>query len=178
MKKTGIVRIVAGACLLLAFSLHANAQLFGIDEEDKQDEKEWKVELPPFPEEANLLSFYVSPIQTQQFAIDEASLAVGTHEVRYTLVATSSSGAKNISYEGIRCNGGKYRRYAIGRSDSTWYLSHRDEWLDIQYREANRPQASLVLNFFCQDKSIAGAPKDILFRMRNNRSLQGVKYGF
>ena len=177
--KTGIFRIATGVCLLLSFCLclPASAQLFGKDDEDDTVKKEWEVELPPFPEEANLLFFYVSPIQTQKFAIDETSLVVGESEIRYTLVAISPSGVKNITYEGMQCNGGKYRRYAFGRFDNTWSLSRRDEWRDIHFLDANRPQASLALNFFCQGKSIAGAPKDMLFKIRHNRSLQEDKWG-
>ena len=178
-EKTGIFRIGAGLCLLLALclSLDANAQLFGKEEEDSTEKKEWKVELPPFPEEANLLSFYVSPIQTQKFEIDETSLVIGTNEIRYTLVATSPSGVKNITYEGLQCDGGNFRRYAFGRHDNTWSMSRRDEWRPIHFLDANRPQASLALNFFCKGKSSAGPVKDMLFRIRYNRSLQDETWG-
>ncbi len=146
------------------------------EEEDFKPKKEWKVEFPTYPKEEDLLPFYVSPIQTQKFFIDTKSLAVGEEEVRYTLVGISSGGAKNITYEGIKCDGGYYRRYAIGRYDNTWSPSRYSEWKDIHFQDANRPQASLVLDYFCEGKTIAGKPEQMLYRIRHNRSLQGEKY--
>ncbi len=145
-------------------------------EEDDTPKKEWKVEFPAFPVEENLLPFYVSPIQTQKFFIDEKSLAIGEEEIRYTLVGISSAGAKNITYEGIKCDGGLYRRYAMGRYDGVWVPSRNTEWQDIHFQDANRPQAALVLNYFCQGPGIAAQPDRILFRIRYDRSLQGDRY--
>jgi hypothetical protein len=174
-KKIGLK---AGALLFftLCFYQHANAQLFNNEEVDAV-KKEWEVTLPAFPEDENLLAFYVSPIQTQKFAVDEKSLAADATEIRYTLVGISSSGVKNITYEGIQCNGGLFRRYAIGRHDGTWALSRHDDWKTVHFLDANRPQASLILNYFCQNKTIAGTPEAMLFRIRHKRSLQEGKYG-
>lgn len=148
----------------------------GMEEEDDRPQKEWKVEFPAFPKDEDLLPFYVSPIQTQKFAIDEKSLSVGKDEIRYTLVGTSPAGARNITYEGIKCDGGMMRRYAMGRYDGTWASSRQDAWKDIHFQDANRPQAALALNYFCQGRGIAGKPEEMIFRIRYNRSLQGDKY--
>jgi hypothetical protein len=43
--------------------------------------------------------------------------------VRYVLVARSPSGVENVSYEGLRCAGVEFRRYAFGRPDATWHAS-------------------------------------------------------
>lgn len=145
-------------------------------EEENKPKKEMSLVLPAFPKDEDLLPFYVSPIQTQKFTIDEKSLLVGEDEIRYTLVGTSSAGAKNITYEGIKCDSGMMRRYAIGRYDGTWTLSKHDEWKDIHFRDANRPQAALVLNYFCQGKAIASKRDQMIFRIRHNRSLQTDKY--
>ncbi|MCM1129722.1 MAG: CNP1-like family protein [Oxalobacter formigenes] len=149
----------------------------GMEEEDEvKPKKEWKVEFPAFPQEADLLPFYVSPIQTQKFFIDAKSLAVGEDEIRYTLVGISSGGAKNITYEGLKCDGGLYRRYAMGRYDGVWSPSRRTEWQDIHFQDANRPQASLALDYFCTGRAIASDAEQMLFRIRYDRSLQGGKY--
>lgn len=172
--------------VLLCFGLNVFAddippmqgtRYLGMDEEEeKLEKKEWKVVFPAFPKEEDLLPFYVSPIQTQKFFIDPKSLAVGEDEVRYTLVGISSGGAKNITYEGLKCDGGFYRRYAIGHYNGTWATSRRSEWRDIHFQDANRPQASLALDYFCEGKTIAGNPEKMLFRIKHNRSLQGDKY--
>lgn len=186
MKKDTITGFKLGVFLLFsAFCLNTIAQPVPMsgtrykgmeDEEEEKPKKEWKVEYPAFPKEEELLPFYVSPIQTQQFFIDEKSLVVGEDEIRYTLVGISSGGAKNITYEGIKCDGGLYRRYAMGTFDGKWSASRQSEWKDIQFQAANRPQAELVLNYFCQGRGIAGRADQMIFRIRYSRSLQGEKY--
>jgi hypothetical protein len=146
------------------------------DGEEEKPKKEWAVEFPAFPKDENLLFFYVSPIQTQKFAIDEKSLIVGENEIRYTLVGVSSGGAKNITYEGLKCDGGFYRRYAMGRYDGVWSPSRSNAWKDMHFQDANRPQASLALDYFCEQRTIAGSAEQMIERIRYNRSLQGHKY--
>lgn len=148
-------------------------------EEDYQPKKEWEVVFPAFPKEEDMLSFYVSPIQTQKFYVDSKSLAINDKEteVRYTLIGISSGGAKNITYEGIKCDGGMMRRYAIGHDDGTWSPSRQSAWKDIQFRNANRPQAELALSYFCQGRGVATLKVDeLIWRLRNKQSLQGSKY--
>jgi hypothetical protein len=64
--------------------------------------------LPPFPakpDERNLLAFSVNASAPGRFLLDGKSLTVGEDgEIRYVLVARSSSGANNATFEGIRCN--------------------------------------------------------------------------
>lgn len=146
------------------------------DEFEPKEKKEWAVELPAFPQEDDLLPFYVSPIQTQKFYVDAKSISVGEEEVRYTLVGISSGGAKNITYEGLKCDGGFYKRYAVGRYDGTWSKSRGKDWIDVHFRDANRPQASLTLDYFCQGKTVAGTAEEMIDRIRYNRSLMGDRY--
>ena len=186
MKKSRITHLRFAVILFFSsFCFYALAQpvpmsgtrYLGMEDEDEdKPKKEWKVEYPDFPKEENLLPFYVSPIQTQKFFIDEKSLLIGENEIRYTLVGVSSGGAKNITYEGIQCEDGLFQRYAMGTHDEKWSPSRRSEWKDIQFHAANRPQAELVLNYFCQGKGIAGKADEMIFRIRYHRSLQAGKY--
>ena len=78
---------------------------------------EWtenKVEnLPPLPQASNLLAFNVSQNTPLIFSIDKTSISVGTDGVvRYTVVVTSPAGARNVNYEGIRCDNYEWRLYA------------------------------------------------------------------
>lgn len=178
--KLGVILLFSCCCLnVLAQPVPMSGTRYhGMVDEDEEDKpkKEWKVEFPDFPQEENLLPFYVSPIQTQKFFIDEKSLVVGEDEIRYTLVGISSGGAKNITYEGLKCDGGLFRRYAMGTYEGKWSPSRQSEWKDIAFQDANRPQASLALDYFCQGLGIAGKVDQMIFRIRHNRSLQGEKY--
>jgi len=158
--------------LLLAGAVQAQAQ-FEEDFDDK--DKPWQevaVQLPAAPKQENLLPFYVSATATQSFAIDIKSLAVGTDGViRYTLVATSQAGAKNISYEGIRCASYEHKLYAFGQSDGSWSRSRRDQWEPINDNAANRQHSALFKDYFCTGKSVAGKGEDMLRRIKNNKPL-------
>lgn len=168
-------RLRASACLLLlagAAAVHAQSQ-FEEDFDDKN--KPWQemaVQLPAPPKQENLRPFFVSATTTQSFAIDAKSLSVGTDGViRYTLVATSQAGAKNISYEGIRCASYERKLYAFGRQDGSWSRSRHDQWEQIKDNAANRQHAALFKDYFCMEQSIAGNADEIIRRISSNRSL-------
>jgi len=89
---------------------------------DELDTKPWEAQkalLPPYPKAASMVPFYVGP-GPFAFFVDSGSVRVGQDGVvRYTLIARSRSGATNVSYEGIRCEGYARRVYAFG-SDASW----------------------------------------------------------
>lgn len=145
-------------------------------EEDFDDaEKPWQeiaVQLPAAPAAENLLPFYVSATATQDFAVDSKSLTLGADGViRYTLVTGSASGAKNVSYEGIRCQSFEKKLYAFGRPDGTWSRSRRDKWEPIVRNAANRQHATLAQDYFCQGLSVADDAKKMLERIKSQRTL-------
>jgi hypothetical protein len=115
---------------------------------------------------------YISATATQSFAIDARSLTVGADGViRFTLVATSPAGAKNISYEGIRCASFEKKLYAIGHSEGRWSRSRRDQWEPIVRNAANRQHATLAQDYFCENKSVAGNAETMLARIREDRPI-------
>lgn len=162
------------AVALLTGSVAASAQSqFEEDFDDK--EKPWQevaVQLPAAPKPENLVRFYVSPTATQTFAVDTQSLTVGSDGViRYTLVAISESGARNVSYEGIRCASYERKLYAFGQPDGTWSRSRRDQWETITGYASNRQQAALAKDYFCLEKTVAGKAENMVERLRHSRTL-------
>jgi hypothetical protein len=145
-------------------------------EEDFDDSgKTWQeiaVQLPSPPASENLIPFYVSATATQKFALDEKSLTIGKDGViRFTLVSTSPSGARNISYEGIRCASFEKKSYAYGRDDGTWSRSRHDQWERIVRNAANRQHGVLAVDFFCESQAVAGDRETLLKRLRNNQPI-------
>jgi hypothetical protein len=169
---------VAAACVPLAFALSASAQSFDEDFDDaKKPWQEIAIQLPPPPAKENLIRFDAGPTATQVFELDANSLTVGTDGViRYTLVTSSSAGAENVSYEGIRCQSFEKKLYAFGRSDGSWGRSRRDKWERIQTGKANGQHASLAQDYFCENLTIAGNAQDMLERMRMRRPLTNNFY--
>lgn len=171
--KASIAPRVLVAALAIGSSVAAAQSQF---EEDFDDtEKPWQevaVQLPAAPKPDNLLPFYVSATATQAFAIDAQSVSVGTDGVvRYTLMATSEAGARNVSYEGIRCATYERKLYAFGQPDGSWSRSRRDQWEPISSNAANRQHAALAKDYFCLEKTVAGTAEDMVKRIRYKRTL-------
>lgn len=167
---TPLIAVLLAAVLPAAFSQSQ------FEEEFDDPNKAWEeiaIQLPAAPQAANLLEFYVSPTATQTFALDAKSLAVGKDGVvRYTLVTVSRGGAKNISYEGIRCASFEHKIYAFGRDDGSWSRSRRDQWEPIVRSKVNRQHAALALDYFCSNLTVVGNEQDMLSRIKNSRTLR------
>jgi CNP1-like family len=144
---------------------------------DDADTDALKAESPvvlPAPfQKNNLLSFYVSPTTTLDFAVDAKSVSV-TEEgiVRFVLVVTSQSGASNISYEGIRCSTGERKLYAVGQTNGSWTAARRDVWETIIDRGINRQHAALAKDYFCETGMVAGKAEVIVDRLRKKKALR------
>lgn len=177
LKKYSCGASIAVALLAVAVTAHAQPR-FEEDFDDK--DKPWQeiaIQLPPAPRQENLLPFDVSTTTVYSFAIDAKSLTVGTDGViRYTLIATSDAGVKNVSYEGIRCESYERKLYAFGQPDGTWSRSRRDQWERISTYAANRQHAALAKDFFCLEKTVAGKAEEMIERIRYNRTLAPQNY--
>jgi CNP1-like family len=129
--------------------------------------------LPAAPAKENLLPFYVSPQATMNFAIDAPSVSVTPDGVvRFTLVITSSEGARNVSHEGIRCKTGERKLYATGGTDGNWSASRNDAWSQIRDVGANRQYAALYKDYFCDFGSVSGNAAAIVKRIRQKKTLR------
>ncbi len=163
---------ILAAC---SFSAAAGEPPAGFEEDFDDQTKQWTeiaVQMPPAPQEKDLKAFYVGPTARQQFFVDVNSISVGSDGVvRYTLVGVSQSGAKNISYEGIRCETYQKKQYAFGRSDGTWARSRQDQWRPITEMMANRQDAALAKDYLCDMNAVAGSAATIAGRFKNSHPL-------
>lgn len=168
-----IVLLLAGLGMAAMAALaHAESRL---DDQFDDTTKPWQeiaVQFPALPNDADLLPFDVSATATQRFAVDAKSVSVGADAViRYTLVTQSQAGARNVSYEAIRCASLEYKIYALGHADGTWSRARRDQWQPIVNNAMNRQQAALVQDYFCLANSPAGNPAEMLRRLRRQETL-------
>jgi hypothetical protein len=106
-----------------------------------------------------MIEFYVSPTTTNRFAVDGASLAIDQERlVRFTLVVTSRSGARNVSYEAMRCDRGDRRLLAVGRADGSWALVPGSTWQPVNAGDLVNRQHAELFRRLCSAGS-AAAPK-------------------
>jgi len=142
------VAIRAGVAALLAAMLalhglqasaqtHEESPLWGKPEFDNPDDIEdpaaWKEilgNLPPYPQDADLVEINL-PTRGDRYKtlIDGKNLQVGKDAVvRYTVVIRSSRGVDNVIAEGIRCTTREYRQYAYGNSKGSFEPTPKRPW--------------------------------------------------
>jgi CNP1-like family len=128
-------------------------------------------QLPPLPDPGNLLPFEVSQNTRLTFAVDTKSLSVGSDGVvRYSVVITSTSGARNVNYEGIRCDNYTWRLYASLNSEHDgWDRGVENDWSRIENGDLNAYRAALYQDFFCTNRLPTGSTQAILNNIRYNR---------
>lgn len=134
-----------------------------------RDAEPWREEilqLPAWPKDADLVWFAVDGDgRGFRYAIDGSSLAIGSDEVvRYTLVAESASGARNLSFEGLRCTPvGQYRIYAYGTAGRFTQLP-RSDWQRIAKGGAEPYRYDLWRSYLCVHLKFAPRPRDEMLR--------------
>jgi hypothetical protein len=129
--------------------------------------------LPAAPAGENLLPFYVSPTTTMHSAVDASSVSITPDGVvRFTLVITSTEGARNVSHEGLRCKTAEKKLYATGSADGSWSPSRNNAWSRIRDAGANRQHAALFNDYFCDSGAVAGNAAAIVKRLRQKKTLR------
>ncbi|GAB0150251.1 hypothetical protein McPS_29910 [Marichromatium sp. PS1] len=125
---------------------------------------------PPWPEESDLIELELDrPHAGFRYFIDGRHLQIGDDGVvRYTLVAQGPSGARNLSFEGLRCTPrGTYKTYAYGAA-GRFVLLDEPQWQPLGERDHERFRKALWRHHFCVPRGFAPRPrKDMI------RSLQG-----
>ncbi|PCE29417.1 CNP1-like family protein [Burkholderia ubonensis] len=179
LKAIALALTSIAAAAALAGCAHSNAPSNKDDSAfvyllDRQGEwKENKVDtLPALPTPSDLLSFNVSQNTPLKFFVDAKSLAVGTDGiVRYTVVVTSPAGARNVNYEGIRCDTYEWRQYAGLNSDHDgWDRTVENDWRRIENGELNAYHAALYQDYFCANKMPLGTTQSILENIKYHRT--------
>ena len=144
------------ATLLLAGVIVCAHALADVDED--YETKQWQemdVQLPVAPRDESLQPFFVSAANENRFFVDLATLSVGADGVvRYVMVVLTPAGARNVTYEGMRCETKERRIYASGRRDGTWSMARNGDWSRIREGTVGRQYAALFLDYFCPVGSI------------------------
>lgn len=146
---------LAAVCAALPLVAAAQSSTFESDFDDGS--KQWKeieVQLPPFPKAENAMQFEVGMPRENRFYLDTASISIGADGVvRYAVMAVSDAGARNIAFEGIRCEMRQFRVYAFGRPDRTWSRARNSEWRRIEYSSLNNYRGVLWQELLCDNKN-------------------------
>ena len=143
------MRLSFSAFLLpLAFvSFTSHAQLFAptIDPDWREADAP-----PPPPLRTEGLIAIEMPGSQLRFGVDPDSISVGNDGiVHYVVVATSSSGAVNGMYEGVRCSTGEMRLYARHTPGAGWVPTKEADWKPLHAQGLSRHSLNIARNGAC-----------------------------
>lgn len=142
--------------------------------------REATVELPPWPEDADLLELTLDgPPSPFRYFVDSRNLGVGPDEVvRYTLVAEGRNGARNLSVEGIRCTPkGRYKVFAYGSGGRLDAVEDAD-WRPISSDPGERHRQDLWRHHLCVPLGFKPRPKADMIRSLRGRLPPRQNMGF
>ena len=157
--------LLAGLLLSLALGPAARAQLTA----DDPDWKELEVPPPPAFDMGKLVTFEVSSSSSLVYGVDPATIRISPADgiVRYVMVASSASGARNVMYEGIRCATGELKTYARYSPEGGWKMASKPEWHSLF---ANRP-TRYALRFAqaggCDNAAVPQSVDILVSRLKN-----------
>lgn len=148
-----------------------------IADDEEKPEVEAQAQLPDPPKPDNLIEFYVSEVTTNRFFVDSASLSVGADgAIRYTAVIKTAAGARNVSFEGIRCGSRERRLYAFGRQDNSWSNARNSAWAPLTTTGPSRYQYVLMREYFCPEGIPIRDAVQGLEALRRGASSAGDRY--
>lgn len=140
--------------------------------------KEGSVRLPAWPRDQDLIKVRLDlPDSRFSYYIDRNSLSTGDDGVvRYTLIAEGTGGARNLSYEGIRCTPhGAYRIYAYGEDGRFRTASGGDDWRDINLSGADPLHHELWRHYLCVPRLFAPRSKRDQVRMLRSGRVPAIE---
>lgn len=165
--------VLLGLLLLIGAGPAPAAERFFIDEQERlvpksvQEGAPWSEaasDLPPWPRDGDLVELKLDVATPFRYFIDGRNLSIGSDQVvRYTLVAESRSGARNVSVEGIRCTPqGQYKVYAYGNGGA--FTPHEIDWQPIAPREPADYHSMLHGHFLCVPLKFEPRPRKDMLR--------------
>ena len=133
----------AALAVLLALSVSVDVLAQGFFEDKNWQESE--VPPPPPVDFTKLIAFNMAPGLALTYGVDPATVKISKSDslVRYVMVATSSSGARNVMYEAIRCSTAEFKTYARYSSDGQWRAVENPQWRSM----LNNMQSKHALQF-------------------------------
>lgn len=143
---------------------------------DPEHWREQALTLPAWPREADLLPVPLdTPNTAFAYLIDTRSLTTGADQVvRYTLVAESASGARNLSFEGLRCSpNGQYRVYAYGHNGRFEPLAAPETWRALARADSDPARLELWRHYLCVPRKFAPRPRRDQLRLLKQGRVEG-----
>jgi hypothetical protein len=133
---------------------------------------EGETTMPALPADADLIPFSVTGTGSFIFAVDSKSISVGKDNVvRYTVVVRSRSGARNVNFEGMRCDSFENKLYAtLPQGATAWQPNLAEggpQWRRMDSISNNNYASALATDYFCDGHTVAGPAPTIVRALRD-----------
>lgn len=88
---------------------------------------------PPAFDVNRLVTLEVSPNSALVYGVDPDSISISKSDslVRYVMVASSASGARNVMYEAIHCATGEVKTYGRYSPEGHWRMVDQPQWQSL-----------------------------------------------
>ena len=127
-----------------------------------EDGGDLSIVLPAWPEEQHLVALRQDLRADLRFWVDQRSLElVAGGEVRYTFVARSASGARTVTFEGMRCTSSERIILATGSTDGRWVPARSPRWTPVDRQDPTGMRALLHKDIFCPARLPVASLKEL-----------------
>ena len=156
--------------LLVACMLGLSMSAWAQRDVDLMDWKEIEVPPPPAFDVGKLLTFEVSSGSSLVYGVDPATLNIGKDGiVRYVMVASNATGARNVWYEGIRCATGEFKTYARHTTTDGWRKIDNADWRSVFGNLPSKHAVEFARAGACDNTAPASSVYDIVRQLKAGR---------
>jgi hypothetical protein len=136
---------------------------------DDPDWKETEVPPPPAFDVNKLVVFDTSPNSQLVFGVDPATIQISDKDglVRYVMVATSTTGARNVMYEALRCSTGEFKTYARASPDGKWSHVSDPQWRSLFDNMPSKHALRFAKAGACDSRASAPSVYVLVSRLKN-----------
>jgi len=114
------------------------------------EDSDTTVDLPAFPADADLIELRQGLRPDLGFFVDARSVQVAPNgEIRYTFVVRSTSGARNVTFESMRCPLRERMIIAVGGTGRRWAPARFLRWEAIEVNDTLGQRGTLHREMFC-----------------------------
>jgi len=154
-----------GVCLALCAATMTHAQILNGEAPWAESE----IPNPPAFDIGKLVTFDVPSSPGLVYGVDPAAIQISRKDgvVRYVMVATSLSGARNVMYEGLRCATGEFKTYARYSLDGQWKAAPDAQWRTVFGNMPSKHALRFARAGACDGAAAATTVDIVVSRLKN-----------
>ena len=135
---------------------------------DDPDWSESETPTPPLVDFSKLVPFEGAGSSSLAYGIDPATIRITASDglVRYVIVASNHTGARNVMYEAIRCATGEFKTYARYSADGRWNNISAPQWQSVFGSKPSKHAFYLARSGVCDGGAPVSSAAAIVRRLK------------